>query len=217
MFTWNFHVCDDNHDERTVELSDERIDELMPRLHIESERFKEFNKKFPDYLVKNNSVYTLDDEGNVDEEPYPNDDKDHYDCCYNCGWLWSEEYAQGHLEECMPELFETKRLDEQGEVKARTLSSAYEKCVEYLKENLPIPEDDKYDLDLRMLNSDGQFCGGTLDYEIRGIDGYELRLVLSHPSYNSEEFEDWDEEELKELKIEIERNAEKQSRYIGVR
>jgi hypothetical protein len=216
MFKWLFYVKDDNYKERPHKFTDEEIKEFMSRLHIESDLLKEIivdEGMYEKYYIKENKIFF---ESNGKEYTVKGNEDNTYNYCENCYEIISlnDEDPQEHLDWC----FGNKKYDKEiymgEEVMARTMSSAIEKISEYLKENLPIPEDDKWNLSFSCAESSPCWDGGSIDFNVKGVEGYELRMIFHHPDYNSEEFESWDEEELNELKMEINKSADKwASRY----
>jgi hypothetical protein len=212
MFTWLFHVKDDNYKERPHKFTDEEIKEFMSRIHIDSDELKEIVKDL-EYEIKEGKLFLSD-------RPEPRlikgNEDDTYNICDNCYEIISldNENPEEHLQWCMNDMYgEEIYISE--EIMARTMGDAIEKISEYLKENLPIPEElIDWDFGFSCAESSPCWDGGSIDFNVKGVEGYELRMIFHHPDYNSEEFESWDEEELNELKMEINKSADKwASRY----
>ena len=212
MFTWLFHVKDDNYKERPHKFTDEEIKEFMPRIHIDSDELKEIVKDL-EYEIKEGKLFLSD-------RPEPRlikgNEDDTYNICDNCYEIISldNENPEEHLQWCMDDMYDEEIYISE-EIMARTMGDAIEKISEYLKENLPIPEElIDWDFGFSCAESSPCWDGGSIDFNVKGVEGYELRMIFHHPDYNSEEFESWDEEELNELKMEINKSADKwASRY----
>jgi len=216
MFTWLFYVVDDNYEERPHKFTDEEIKEFMPRIHIESDLLKELiaiEGMHEKYYIKENKIFF---ESNGKEYTVKGNEDNTYNYCENCDEIISlnDENPEEHLQWCMDDMYgEEIYISE--EIMARTMGDAIEKISEYLKENLPIPEElIDWDFGFSCAESSPCWDGGSIDFNVKGVEGYELRMIFHHPDYNSEEFESWDEEELNELKMEINKDADKwASRY----
>ena len=206
MFTWLFHVKDDNYKERPHKFTDEEIKKFMSRLHIESDflnEILEIEGMHEKYYIKENKIFF---ESNGKEYTVKGNEDNTYNYCENCDEIISlnDENPEEHLQWCMNDMYgEEIYISE--EVMARTMPSALEKISDYLKENLPVPEDDKWNLRLSCAETNPCWDGGTIDFDVKNVEGHELRMIFNRPDYRSEEFDSWDEEELDELKMEIEK------------
>lgn len=209
MFTWHFHVVDDNYKKRPHKFTDEEIKEFMSRLHVESDLLKEIIEDLTGYnkfYVRKDKLFFKDTKSGKEYTIKGNEDNT-YNFCKNCYEIINldDESPQEHLEWCLGDKKYDERIHLSDEVMARTMPKAIEKISDYLKENLPVPEDDKWNLSLSCAENNPCWDGGTIDFDIKNVKGHELRMIFNRPDYSSEEFESWDEEELDEFKMEIEK------------
>ena len=209
MFTWLFHVVDDNYKERPHKFTDEEIKEYMTRYDIDNDEFKEIIEnllEYENYYIKEGELFLKDNINGKEYKIKCNEDNT-YNFCDNCMEIidLNNESSQEHLEHCLRDEKYDKEIYISEEVMARTMPKAIEKISDYLKENLPVPEDDKWNLSLSCAENNPCWDGGTIDFDIKNVKGHELRMIFNRPDYSSEEFESWDEEELDEFKMEIEK------------
>ena len=206
MFTWLFYVVDDNYKERPHKFTDEEIKEFMSRLHIDSEELKENISEisYDTYYIKEGKLFLKDNKNSI---LIKGNEDNTYNYCENCYEIigTESETPQEHLDWCLGDKKYDKEIYISEEVMARTMPSAIEKISDYLKENLPVPEDDKWNLSLSCAETNPCWDGGTIDFDVKNVEGHELRMIFNRPDYRSEEFDSWDEEELNELKMEIEK------------
>lgn len=216
MFKWLFHVVDDNYKERPHKFTDEEIKEFMSRIHIDSDLLKELIEDWTDYYkfyIREGKLFFKDTKNGKEYTVKGNEDNT-YNYCDNCYEIINldDESPQEHLKYCFGKEKYDKEIYMNEEVMARTMPSAIEKISDYLKENLPVPEDDKWNLSLSCAETNPCWDGGTIQFNIKNVEGHELRMIFNRPDYGSEEFEDWDEEDLDELKMEIEKEGQSYGR-----
>ena len=216
MFKWLFHVVDDNYKERPHKFTDEEIKEFMSRIHIDSDLLKELIEDWTDYYkfyIREGKLFFKDTKNGKEYTVKGNEDNT-YNYCDNCYEIINldDESPQEHLKYCFGKEKYDKEIYMNEEVMARTMPSAIEKISDYLKENLPVPEDDKWNLSLSCAETNPCWDGGTIQFTIKNVEGHELRMIFNRPDYGSEEFEDWDEEDLDELKMEIEKEGQSYGR-----